>query len=94
MSQYLCPDCGEDTKVTDTRPSYSRLRRRRVCSDKSHKFSTVEVPLDAPEKIVELIQFAVESVRDATGDMSLDMIAYARAQAREILLGQLDQDNP
>jgi hypothetical protein len=88
MSQYLCPECGEDSRVMETRPSYTRLRRRRVCNGKGHKFSTVEVPLDGPDKIAELVNFALQNSHpDDPADMRQDMISYVRSEAREILLG-------
>lgn len=91
MSQYLCPECGSDSRVVETRPSYNRLRRRRLCHQHKHKFSTVEVPIDAPEKIVNLMQFGLSNIlqEDGTVDMDMleDMKSYMRTETREILLG-------
>lgn len=83
MSQYLCPECGSDSQVLETRPSYSRLRRRRLCQQNSHKFSTIEVPLTAPQQIDDLFRFAIDNHHD----QGEDMIAYVQAQLREILHG-------
>lgn len=83
MSQYPCPDCGSDSKVVDTRPSYKRLRRRRACLKSGHKFTTHEVPSDATEKIDEIIDFIVSNAEGQEDDM----IEYGQAQLREILLG-------
>lgn len=88
MSQYLCPTCSADSNVIDTRPSYNRLRRRRVCKQK-HKFSTIEVPMDAPEQIVDLVQWAVQE----QASLGEDLLPYIRSQVREILLG-LSQEEP
>jgi hypothetical protein len=91
MSQYLCPECGSDSKVLETRPSYNRLRRRRTCDKNQHKFSTIEVPIDAPEKIVNLMMFGLSNVLQEDGtvdpEMFNDMMIYMRTKAREILLG-------
>lgn len=91
MSQYLCPECGSDSKVAETRPSYNRLRRRRLCDQHKHRFSTVEVPIDAPEKIVTMIAFGLSNIlqEDGTVDLEMfdDMQSYMRSQTREILLG-------
>lgn len=86
MSQYLCPQCKIDSNVVDTRPSYNRLRRRRICKN-GHKFSTVEVPLDAPEQIVQLVSWVAEN------DIE-DLQDYLRIQVREILLGLQEQEEP
>jgi transcriptional regulator NrdR family protein len=88
MSQYLCPECQVDSNVIDTRPSYNRLRRRRVCKN-GHKFSTIEVPMNAPELIVDLMTWASQN------DMSdPDMVAYLRDQVRETMLGLTEQEEP
>lgn len=87
MSQYLCPECSTDSMVIETRPSYNRLRRRRKCRN-GHRFSTVEVPLEAPEQIVELMTFAIENQHD----MDDDMIAYVKERAREIILGLTEEE--
>jgi hypothetical protein len=83
MSRYLCPDCGTDTRVLETRPSYNRLRRRRTCLSSDHKFSTVEVPLTAPEEILDLVTFALTNAEG----MAEDMIEYVRHTTQHILLG-------
>jgi transcriptional regulator NrdR family protein len=80
MSQYPCPECQADSHVIDTRPSYKRLRRRRVCLNK-HKFSTYEVPFDIPKKINELVIWATENEMDA------DLLNYVKSQLDEIILG-------
>jgi hypothetical protein len=98
MSRYLCPECQSDSNVVETRPSYNRLRRRRLCQAHKHRFSTVEVPIDAPEKIVTLIAFGLSNIlqEDGTVDIQMfeDMQAYMRSQSREILLGLSEEPAP
>lgn len=96
MSQYLCPDCGEDSQVIETRPSYNRLRRRRKCNGKkAHRFSTIEVPLNGPARIEGLIRFALENTYpDDSEDMRQDMLEYVKSEAHEILLGLSEQTPP
>ncbi len=87
MSQYLCPECSVDSNVIDARPYYNRMRRRRKCK-KHHKFSTIEVPADTPEQIVNLVQWLIEeqaSLEDA-------LIPYLRSQVREIMLGLTEEE--
>jgi transcriptional repressor NrdR len=42
--QIVCPQCGGDSRVIDSRPRYGRTqrRRRRECLVCQHRFSTVE----------------------------------------------------
>ena len=41
-----CPFCGErDTRVLDSRPSETKIRRRRECARCGKRFTTYEVPL-------------------------------------------------
>lgn len=39
-----CPACGKDTRVSNSRPNDTIVRRRRICTDKKcrNRFSTVE----------------------------------------------------
>ncbi len=42
-----CPKCGaEDTKVSDSRQLPLYVRRRRICLECGHRFSTIEVARD------------------------------------------------
>ncbi len=81
MSLYHC-SCGEKTDVIDTRCSYKRLRRRRKCKQ-NHRFSTVEVPLEATKQLKELILWA--SRQEEAFDS--DMVLYVETQIEEIMLG-------
>lgn len=39
-----CPSCGcADTTVKDSRPKDARIRRRRLCEDCGHRFTTHEM---------------------------------------------------
>jgi transcriptional regulator NrdR family protein len=80
MAKYLC-ECGEPTSVVETRPTERVLRRRRKCSNE-HRFSTIEVPADAPKKIVELVQWAV---RNKVTDDFTDHV-------RDIMMGTPEKD--
>jgi transcriptional repressor NrdR len=68
----LCPTCGGETRVVDSRAVPSGVRRRRVCAACQHRFSTIEteLPLETrvgksrgrpaepfqPEKILRVLQ--------------------------------------
>lgn len=82
MSQYRCPECNDSSSVVETRASHSHssLRRRRKCP-KNHRFTTLEVPGDAPKKIVELVQWAVRN------NITDDFTGYVH----EVLLGLPEQ---
>ena len=82
MSGYLCPDCGQKSHVVDSRTSGIRLRRRRKCDGQGHKFSTIEVGLDAREKIKSLMEW-VTTVRW----MDEDTHFYINEQIDHIMLG-------
>jgi transcriptional repressor NrdR len=38
----ICPVCGGETKVVDSRPSNDSVRRRRECLDCGVRFDTLE----------------------------------------------------
>jgi transcriptional regulator NrdR family protein len=43
----LCIKCGADSRVTDSRPRPNGvMRRRRVCKECAHKWTTEEVTVD------------------------------------------------
>ena len=52
----LCPKCGYDTKVCDTRydKKENEVFRRHVCKECGHEFFTVEFEVDMNEKFVSL----------------------------------------
>lgn len=81
MSLYHC-SCGDKTDVIDTRNSYQRLRRRRKCKN-GHRFSTVEVPLEATAELKAMIHFWATE----TGIIDDDFIFYAGLQIDKIMLG-------
>lgn len=90
MSLYHCAECGGQTSVIDTRPSYRRLRRRRKCPN-GHRFSTVEIPMDARQQLKDLILWAARQT-DAQGDD--DLVAYIDGKTDHILFGTLEPDDP
>jgi hypothetical protein len=51
ISSLPCPKCSGKLKVTDSRPNEMwgspSIRRKRVCLDCDHRFSTYEISLDA-----------------------------------------------
>ncbi|MGN0592374.1 MAG: transcriptional regulator NrdR [Ruminococcus sp.] len=48
-----CPFCGEkDTRVLDSRPSETRIRRRRECENCQKRFTTYEI-IELPMLMVE-----------------------------------------
>ncbi len=84
MSQYRC-SCGAKTEVIDTRPSYTRLRRRRKCSE-NHRFSTVEIPLDTVLRLKELILFWANALEED------DMVEHMNRNIDIIMLGMPSTD--
>ncbi len=52
-----CPSCGEDTRVTNSRPASGTVRRRRQCSSCEKRFSSIELIL-TPE--LDKTQLALE----------------------------------
>lgn len=81
MSLYMC-ECGEKTYVIDTRSSYKRLRRRRKCKSCGHRFSTVEVPLEATEQLKNVVEHWTNEIED--GD---EIAGYLIAEIHRIMLG-------
>lgn len=48
----MCPECGGDTKVVETRFGIDDLRcRRRECLECGCRFSTVEINMDVYKKL-------------------------------------------
>ncbi len=80
MSHYSCPECSGSTTVIETRLSNSRLRRRRKCSN-NHRFSTIEIPHEATQKIDELITWLSKQNLDS------EIADYARGQVASIMTG-------
>lgn len=68
----MCPECGGDTKVFDTRVGIDDLRcRRRECLECGCRFNTVELDLEVykklrppnPEAVLTLIDKAFAVLR-------------------------------
>jgi transcriptional repressor NrdR len=50
----ICPDCGfNDSKVIDSRPAESKIRRRRECLKCTGRFTTYETIEDIPIMVVK-----------------------------------------
>ena len=50
----ICPECGyNDSKVIDSRPAESKIRRRRECLKCSGRFTTYEIIEDIPIMVVK-----------------------------------------
>lgn len=47
----ICPLCGGQTAVVDSRPSEDDITRRRECRACGHRFTTIEIDLDLYERI-------------------------------------------
>lgn len=76
---FLCPSCGEGTRVTDSRPTSHGIRRRRICTACRRRVSTLEVVIDGavPLPMWQLVaaisdrlvkaQLELGSIQDAVG---------------------------
>jgi transcriptional repressor NrdR len=50
----ICPECGyNDSKVIDSRPAESKIRRRRECLKCSVRFTTYEIIEDIPVMVTK-----------------------------------------
>ncbi|MCL1831903.1 MAG: transcriptional regulator NrdR [Oscillospiraceae bacterium] len=50
----ICPECGfNDSKVIDSRPAESKIRRRRECLKCNQRFTTYETIEDMPIMVVK-----------------------------------------
>lgn len=47
----ICPVCGENTKVIDSRADVDSVNRKRECLSCKYRFLTVEIDEDLYEKI-------------------------------------------
>ena len=87
MSQYICHQCENPTIVIDTRPHFEKLRRRRRCPHK-HESKTIEIAFNVPDKIDELIDWALIN----TAGVDPDLVDYLKQQARNTILGIKEED--
>ena len=53
LPSTICPECGQGSAVTDSRPSDGTVRRRRRCSHCSNRWTTIELNQDAITEIEE-----------------------------------------
>lgn len=74
----ICPHCGGDTGVTDSRPSGNNtIRRRRRCRGCDLRFTTYEVVAEQnPEEMAEVLRKQAASLRVAAD--RLEKIAAER----------------
>lgn len=49
----VCPVCGEDTRVVDSRPNDEDVLRWRKCTVCKYRFKTVEVDADLLKNLIE-----------------------------------------
>ena len=49
----VCPQCGADTYVVDTRPYLDGIRRRRECKECGYRYSTLEYNIEYIEALRE-----------------------------------------
>ena len=68
-----CPECGERTEVTDSRPKPGGIYRRRKCPQ-DHRFTTIEI-------IDDLTLF---ELRELLGDITLSEIKELRKVIKAI----------
>lgn len=55
----VCPCCGGETEVRDSRPVPRSIRRRRHCVGCGHRYTTYEVPaceLEALRRLRDVVQ--------------------------------------
>ncbi len=48
----VCPKCGGNTKVVDSRAEVDCVNRKRQCTDCSYRFLTIEIDEDIYKKVV------------------------------------------
>lgn len=67
----LCPDCGEQTKILQTRlMSGGSVKRRRECLDCEKRFTSVETCLTVPALKAYKQKIESEEVGSAPPDLS------------------------
>lgn len=49
-----CPNCGDDTRVIDSRPDDESVARRRECVACKYRFNTIEIETELLEKLTDL----------------------------------------
>lgn len=47
----VCPKCGGETSVVDSRPYLDGVRRRRECKECEYRFSTLEYTVEYIERL-------------------------------------------
>ncbi len=72
----ICPVCGGDTMVCDSRPKPETVFRKRKCLSCDHRFATYEVDADLYQKLTWTIDALLEN---------------SEARIQEIIHGAMDQ---
>lgn len=97
----MCPSCGEDTKVIDSRQSKTEIsfRRRRECLSCKERFSTVEevVPEKRSARAIEVERLIKELANHLVEEASLKKITgkpkrKAKVDTNQSELERLIQD--
>lgn len=79
----ICPECGGETLVYDSRRSLDSIRRRRKCMICEGRFTTVEIDVDLYRKLIDASEKPVKQLRE-----DLRKIAdEAAEQIRKRILG-------
>ena len=63
MTVNLCPACGSDTTVKDTRPTNYGIYSRRECTKCGFRYSTREISSDE-------LHFYLDKIDDAMGTLN------------------------
>jgi len=50
-----CPECGNETRVGETRDIAGNNRRRRVCPNCGHRFTTIETIVQSNQKYNDVV---------------------------------------
>lgn len=73
VNAWLCPTCGAEMVVTQSRPQNTWMKRRRICLA-GHRFTTHEVmadqsPIGAARDAIEKIRNHLKSIRELLADI-------------------------
>jgi hypothetical protein len=82
-----CPKCGGKLRVTDSRPlpfwGGPSIRRKRVCQDCEHRFSTYEISLEALDNFAERLHALGRALVATTGETAARNRRSSEAPLRE-----------
>jgi hypothetical protein len=63
-----CPTCNGETSVRDSRPSGNMVRRRRLCAECGHRFSTFEAFVEEHEPLLAYRAIRLRAQIDGLSD--------------------------